>query len=63
MNPNTDPVDLAKRFRDLSDDELLSLCNSGNLNEVAQSVAANELAARGYEVPEPIGTVGEAAEY
>jgi len=45
-----DPARIAKRFHDMNDDELLHLGNSGNLTEIAQSLANAELASRGFEV-------------
>ncbi len=39
----------------MNDDELLSRLGSGALNEIAWSVAINELASRGLELPKPIG--------
>lgn len=48
---NTDRRDLARRFRELSDDELVSLCASGDLSELAQSVALEELDSRGINPP------------
>lgn len=56
---NTDPLDLAKHFREMTDDELLSRCSSGNLTEVAQSIAIAELTIRGLEMPEPVTTQHE----
>jgi hypothetical protein len=60
---NTDRSDLANRFRELSDDELLSRCSSGDLNEVAQSVAIQELASRGLHLPGPVDTARASTEY
>jgi hypothetical protein len=51
---NIDPVELAKYFRDISDDELLHRCNDGKLTEVAQTIADAELAARGMKLPTPV---------
>ena len=51
--------DLADRFREISDDEILARLISGDLNEVAQSVALSELAARGLPLPDPIGSPQE----
>jgi hypothetical protein len=60
---NTDLPDLARRFKEIGDEELLSRYGSGTLNEIAQRVAAAEIASRGLELPGPIGTVGEISEY
>jgi hypothetical protein len=43
----TDPAELAARFHEMSDDELLARARSGDLTELAQDVARAELAARG----------------
>jgi hypothetical protein len=53
---SADPLDLAKHFRGMADDELLSRCRSGGLTEDARSIASAELACRGLELPEPIAT-------
>jgi len=42
---------LRETFQELSDEELLRRCASGELTELAQSVAAAEARARGLEVP------------
>lgn len=60
---NTDPLNLAKHFRDMSDDELLYRCSSGSLTEVAQSIAIEELTSRGHKLPDPITTASETARY
>jgi Putative prokaryotic signal transducing protein len=60
---NTDPHNLAKHFRDMSDDELLYRCSSGSLTEVAQSIAIEELTSRGLKLPDPIITAGGTARY
>jgi Putative prokaryotic signal transducing protein len=60
---NIDLLDLTKRFREMSDDELLSRCSSGTLNEIAQPIAIEELASRGLELPNPISTSSESGEY
>jgi hypothetical protein len=60
---NTDPLNLAKHFRDMSDDELLYRCSSGSLTEVAQSIAIEELTSRGLKLPAPITTEYETARY
>ena len=60
---NTDPLNLAKHFRDMSDDELLYRCSSGSLTEVAQSIAIEELTSRGQKLPEPIIMASETARY
>lgn len=59
---NTDRLDLSKRYQELSDDELMALCGSGNLNEVAQSVAFEELRVRGLQAPRPVREKVERAE-
>ena len=50
---NIDQTDLERNFREISDDELLSRCGSGNLTEIAQSVADAELVSRGMNFPMP----------
>jgi hypothetical protein len=60
---NTNRLDLAKRFQELSNDELLSRCSSGDLNEIAQTVAIEEVASRGLQLPAPISTAFESEEY
>lgn len=60
---NADPLDLARRFRELSDDELLSRCRSGDLSEIAQPIALAELVSRGLELPAPNNVAAESAEY
>ena len=60
---NTDRLDLSKRFSEMSDDELLSRCSSGALNEIAQSVAIEELSSRGLQLLEPLSAVHESPEY
>jgi hypothetical protein len=48
-----DKEDLARRYRDISDEELLRMASSGNLTTLAQDVAAAELRSRGIApVPE-----------
>jgi len=61
MDTNTDPDDLATRFRALSDAELRARCGSGTLNEAAQTVANKELAARGLERPGPVQATDDGA--
>ena len=51
---NTDPLNFAEHFRDMSDDELLYHYSSGSLTEVAQSIANKEQTSRGLEMPDPI---------
>ena len=60
---NTDLHDLTRRFKEISDDELLSRYRSGTLNEVAQRVAAAEIASRGFELPKPISTPRESGDH
>jgi hypothetical protein len=54
MTMNTSTSDLAQRFRELSDDELLSRSSSGDLTEDAQAIAIAELGARGLPLPAAI---------
>lgn len=61
MNP--EPLELAKHFREMSDEVLLSLCNSGALDEIAQPIAIEELALRGLPLPEPVIEFDDAGEY
>jgi len=42
---------LEETFRELADDELLRRCASGELTELAQSIALKEVRARGLELP------------
>jgi len=51
---NIDPVELAKHFHDISDEELLHRCSDGSLTQIAQSIADAELAARGLKLPAPV---------
>lgn len=60
---SADPLILAKHFRGMTDDELLSRCGSGSLTEDAQSIALTELASRGLELPDPIAAASETARY
>src|SRR5450759_1689386 len=60
---NTDPLNFAEHFRDMSDNELLYRCSSGSLTEVAQSIAITELTSRGLKLPDPIITASETARY
>jgi len=60
---NTDLPDLARRFKEIGDEELLSRYGSGTLNEIAQRVAAAEIASRGLELPKPISAARESGEY
>ncbi len=60
---NTDQLDLTNRFRELSDDELLSRFSSGALNEIALSIAIKELNSRGLQLPSPVLPQCESAEY
>ena len=45
--------DLIAHFRELSDEELISRCGSHTLNDIAQSIAIEELHARGLQLPDP----------
>ena len=60
---NTDPPDLTRHFQEMSDDELISRCSSDTLTEVAQSIALAELGSRGLQLPDPVSTEPERAEY
>lgn len=60
---NADPLNLAKHFRGMTDDELLSRCSSGSLTEAAQSIAFAELTSRGLELPDPIAAASGTARY
>jgi hypothetical protein len=60
---NTDPLNLVKHFRDMSDDELLYRCSSGSLTEVAQTIAIEELTSRRLKLPDAIITASETARY
>jgi hypothetical protein len=42
---------LVETFRELTDDELVSRCTSGELTDFAPSIALEELRARGLELP------------
>ncbi len=42
-------LDLEKRFRALSDDQLRARCEAGNLTAIGQAVADREMAARGLD--------------
>jgi hypothetical protein len=44
--------ELASRYREMSDDELLRRVTAGTLTELAQEIASAELAARGIDLPE-----------
>src|SRR5919109_1694118 len=57
-----DRAGLEARFRELADDELLRRCASGELTELAQSVAMAEVRARGLELP-PRAEEPKEAEY
>ncbi len=48
-----DHQDLEEMFRSLADDELLRRCASGELTDLAQSVALSEIRARGLTPPKP----------
>ena len=49
---DVDRADLAKRFSQLSDEELLSRFAAGMLTELASTLAAEEIRRRGLELPE-----------
>jgi len=44
---------LIAHFRELSDEELMSRCGSRTLNDLAQSIAIDELRFRGLQLPDP----------
>jgi len=44
-----DREDLARRYRDISDEELVRIGSSGNLTALAQEVAEAELRSRGID--------------
>lgn len=48
-----DRATLEATFRDLADEELLRRCASGELTELAQSIAMAEVRSRGLQLPEP----------
>lgn len=50
---NTNREDLIERYQQFSDEELLKIFTSGNLTELAQSVALNEVKARRILAPKP----------
>jgi hypothetical protein len=55
--------DLIAHFRELSDEELISRCGSRTLNDLAQSIAIEELRARGLQLPNPPEIDLEPTEY
>lgn len=60
---DTDELDLTRHFHEMNDDELIRRCSSGTLTEVAPSIAIEELTSRGLQLPAPISTEYESAEY
>lgn len=60
---NTDHAGLASLFYQLTDEELLLRCASGNLTDVARAVAIEEVNRRGLEVPVQELSEPEQAEY
>lgn len=60
---NTDRLNLVKHFQEMSDEELIARCSSGTLTELAQSVAVEELAARGLELPASVSEEHEDSAY
>lgn len=54
--------ELATFYRGLSDEYLISQLASGDLTELAQSVARKELSQRGVDAPAPVPPVEEIAE-
>ena len=55
--------DLIAHFRELSDEELISRCGSRTLNDFAQSIAIEELRARGLQLPDRPEIDPEPSEY
>ena len=51
-----DQLDLAKHFNEMSDEELINRCNSGDLTEIAQQISNTELTERGLALPKPTTT-------
>jgi hypothetical protein len=51
MSEGPDRSSLQETFQELADEELLRRCASGDLTELAQSVAMAEVRARGLELP------------
>ena len=45
---------LEETFRELADEELIRRCSSGELTELAQAVALEEVRARGLALPTPV---------
>jgi len=56
-------LELARHFREMSDEELIDQCSSGTLTDSAQSIAMEEISSRGLELPGPVSTSYESAEY
>ena len=54
---------LIAHFRELSDEELMSRCGSRTLNDLAQSIAIEELRSRGLQLPDPPEIDPEPTEY
>jgi len=62
MDPSR--TDLEETFQELADDELLRRCTSGELTDLAQSIALAEVRARGLELPPaPEAPAGERQAY
>jgi hypothetical protein len=60
---NTDLLELAKHFHDITDEELLHRCSSVSLTETAQSIAYAELASRGLNLPNTVAAQDESVPY
>lgn len=58
-----DLSDLTNEFHQLTDEELLSRCASGTLTDIAQTIAAEEIHARGLALPSPRMTEVMPVEY
>ncbi|HEY8085005.1 MAG TPA: hypothetical protein VIE69_05320 [Methylophilaceae bacterium] len=59
---NVERLELEARFNSLSDEEVIRLISSGNLTELAQSIAATELEQRGVSLPSIEPTIDEPEE-
>lgn len=57
-----DTASLARHFHDISDRELLHRCSTGNLTDVARSIAYAELISRGLALPGTVNTAPETNE-
>ncbi len=63
LSMNTDPLEMARHFREMSNEELLSLCSSASLNEIAEPIAIRELTFRGLPLPEPVSAFDDDGEH